>query len=84
MKSKIVALLLCFFLGWVGMHRFYLGENKRGMIYLLFCWTGIPLFLSIFDFIGIVFTPEEKLGKGVKKDQNVVIINHYHQKADAK
>lgn len=32
-KSKLVALLLCFFLGWLGIHRFYAGKIATGVIY---------------------------------------------------
>ncbi|MFT6149441.1 MAG: hypothetical protein ACJAUH_002133 [Saprospiraceae bacterium] len=34
-KTQIVALLLCIFLGALGIHRFYLGYNGWGIIYLL-------------------------------------------------
>lgn len=34
-KSRIVALLLCIFLGWIGIHRFYLGKTTTGVLYLL-------------------------------------------------
>lgn len=34
-KSQIVALLLCFFLGLLGIHRFYLGYTGMGILYLL-------------------------------------------------
>lgn len=33
-KSKIVALLLCIFLGGLGAHRFYVGKIGTGIIYL--------------------------------------------------
>mgnify|MGYP000202176321 CR=1 FL=1 len=33
-KSKIVALLLCVFLGILGFHRFYVGKVGTGIIYL--------------------------------------------------
>ena len=35
MKSKITAILLCFFLGGLGIHRFYLGYTLIGVIQLL-------------------------------------------------
>ena len=33
-KSKIVTLLLCIFLGYLGVHRFYTGKIGTGIIYL--------------------------------------------------
>ena len=35
MKSKLTAILLCFFLGNLGIHRFYLGYTIIGVIQLL-------------------------------------------------
>lgn len=34
-KSKITALLLCIFLGWLGVHRFYVGKVGTGVVWLL-------------------------------------------------
>jgi TM2 domain-containing membrane protein YozV len=34
MKSKLVTFLLWFFLGWLSMHRFYLGKIGSGILYL--------------------------------------------------
>eukprot|EP01030_Chromulinospumella_sphaerica_P025156 gene25156-25278_t len=33
-KNKIVAALLAFFLGWLGIHKFYLGKTNAGIIML--------------------------------------------------
>jgi hypothetical protein len=33
-KNQIVALLICFFLGYLGVHRFYLGYTGLGVLYL--------------------------------------------------
>ena len=35
MKSKLVAYLLWFFLGFISMHRFYLGKVGTGLLYLV-------------------------------------------------
>lgn len=47
MKSKTTAIVLCFFLGGFGIHRFYLGQTGLGILYLIFFWTFIPAFYSI-------------------------------------
>ena len=37
-KSRLAALLLCFFLGWLGVHRFYVGKVGTGL--LMLCTLG--------------------------------------------
>ena len=34
-KSRLAALLLCLFLGWLGVHRFYVGKIGTGIVWLL-------------------------------------------------
>ena len=60
MKSKSTAILLVLFLGGLGAHKFYLGNNLVGLFYVLFSWTGIPLFLSLIDLIILIFTDKNK------------------------
>ncbi|MFK6999721.1 TM2 domain-containing protein [Flavobacterium oreochromis] len=50
MKSKITAILLTLFLGGIGIHKFYLGQSFKGLLYLFFCWTFIPSILAFIDF----------------------------------
>ncbi len=52
-KSKIAAGVLGIFLGGLGIHKFYLGRVGTGVLYLLFCWTGIPAFVGFIE--GIVY-----------------------------
>lgn len=40
-KSKVAAALLAFFLGALGIHRFYLGHNGTGAAMLVLCLLGI-------------------------------------------
>lgn len=48
-KSPSVATVLCVFLGGVGAHHFYLGRTTLGVCYALFCWSFIPVILSIIE-----------------------------------
>jgi TM2 domain-containing membrane protein YozV len=41
-RDQTRAVLLAALLGDFGLHHFYLGQPFLGMLYLLFCWTGIP------------------------------------------
>ena len=45
------ALILCLFLGWLGIHRFYLRKYFSGIMFLVFSWTFIPALLSIMDLL---------------------------------
>jgi TM2 domain-containing membrane protein YozV len=60
MKSKKTASFLAFFLGGIGIHRFYLGQTAKGIFSIVFFWTYIPLFISIIDFIIFLTMSEEK------------------------
>ncbi len=55
MKSKSTAIVICFFLGGIGIHKFYLGENLAGLLYLLFCWTFIPSLIAFVEFFLLIF-----------------------------
>ena len=68
-KSKVTAVLLCFFFGFIGIHRFYLGRPFSGVMYILFCWTGINFFVAFIEFIMLACTSEQEINRkyGVKK-----------------
>lgn len=59
MKNQTVAAVLAFFLGGLGIHKFYLGENFAGLLYLIFCWTFIPGIIAFFEFIGLLLMSEQ-------------------------
>lgn len=49
--SKTSAGLLALFLGGIGIHQFYIGNSKKGILYLLFFWTFVPAILAFIDAI---------------------------------
>jgi len=52
-KSRVLAALLAFFFGGIGVHKFYLGQIGWGIVYFLFSWTFIPMFISWIE--GLVY-----------------------------
>ena len=51
-KSRLVALLLCWFLGWLGLHRFYVGKTGTGIL-MIVTFGGFGLWI-LFDLIMII------------------------------
>lgn len=55
-KSKVAAGLFGILLGGLGIHKFYMGKIGVGLIYILFCWTGIPAIIGLVE--GILYLTE--------------------------
>ncbi len=51
-RTKVVAAILCFFFGYLGIHRFYVGKIGTGIIWLV--TGGLCGFGWIIDFIMII------------------------------
>ncbi|MCP4810366.1 MAG: NINE protein [Proteobacteria bacterium] len=58
-KNKIVAALLALFLGGLGIHKFYLGQTVQGVIYLIFCWTGVPVLIGFVEAVLYLVSSDE-------------------------
>lgn len=53
-KSQLIAGLLCFFLGYLGIHRFYVGKYITGFIYLLIGLTPIIFYIFPFQYAFLI------------------------------
>ncbi len=68
-KSKLVTILLALFLGHIGIHQFYLGKPKIGILYIVLTvltaiiYVPISIILSIIDVVVICTASKEKLLK---------------------
>ena len=60
--NKIIYSVLSFFLGGLGVHKFFVNKTGLGIIYLLFCWTGIPGVIGIIEGILAILKPADKEG----------------------
>ena len=63
--NKLVYCLLAFFLGGFGAHKFYAGRIGTGVLFIIFCWTFVPAFIALIDFI---------IGLCKKSDANGMIL----------
>ena len=62
-KSRLLAAVLAIFLGGFGVHKFYLGQPGRGILFLAFSWTGIPFLVAIIQGIGYLLMSEQKFAQ---------------------
>lgn len=67
-KSRLIALLLCVFLGWLGIHRFYVGKIGSAIIMIILMFTGIGEIWLLIDFISILLGSfKDNMGLLIKK-----------------
>lgn len=52
-RNRILAALFAMLLGGAGVHKFYLGDVKMGIVYLLFIWTMIPAIVGFIE--GLIY-----------------------------
>lgn len=61
-SQRKIAIILAFFLGWLGAHRFYLGQIGWGIVYLILFYILPPIAIAfgLIDAIRYIFmSPEE-------------------------
>jgi RNA polymerase subunit RPABC4/transcription elongation factor Spt4 len=62
-KDKNVAGLFALLLGAIGAHHFYLGNIGLGLLYLIFCWTFIPMIIGFIEGIVYLTQSDESFSK---------------------
>uniref|UniRef100_UPI003F4BBD8B TM2 domain-containing protein n=1 Tax=Brachyspira catarrhinii TaxID=2528966 RepID=UPI003F4BBD8B len=90
MRKRIKAIIcsaLSLIFGGIGIQKFYLGQTKRGILYVLFCWTGIPYLLCVVDLIRFIFMTEKDFNLTYNKEyiENISYENdnkNYNSKFD--
>ncbi|MCF0135115.1 MAG: TM2 domain-containing protein [Lachnospiraceae bacterium] len=55
-------MLLMFFTGAFGGHRFYAKQYGLGVLYLLTCWTGFSLAMTVIDVLEFIPFPVDENG----------------------
>lgn len=60
--NKVIYIVLAIFLGGFGIHKFYARKTVIGLLYLVFCWTGIPQILAVVGAIITLFKPADQNG----------------------
>ena len=61
--DKLLYCLLALFFGYFGVHQFYAGNTKKGLLYLFFCWSYIPFILALIDFFKGLFKSTDMNGR---------------------
>jgi TM2 domain-containing membrane protein YozV len=62
-KNKTSAALFAFFLGGLGIHKFYLGQTALGILYLVFCWTFIPAIVAFVEGIILIGMSDQEFAQ---------------------
>lgn len=60
LKRKLTAGVLGILFGSFGAHKFYLGKTFWGVLYLLFCWTGIPFIVGLVEGVRYIFMSQDE------------------------
>ena len=63
MVNKGMYIGLCLFLGGLGIHKIYAGKWVQGLLYVVFCWTWIPVIISLIDLLVAMFKTPNQYGQ---------------------
>lgn len=60
--NKVAYVLFAILLGSFGVHKFYVGKVGLGIVYIIFCWTGIPALIGLIEGIIALTKPSDVYG----------------------
>ena len=61
--NKGMYIMLCLFVGGLGIHKFYAGKWFQGLLYVAFCWTGLPVIVALIDLLFAAFQTPDQFGQ---------------------
>ena len=61
--DKIAYVLFAILLGSFGVHKFYAGKIGLGVLYICFCWTGVPTLVGLIEGIIAATKPQDAQGR---------------------
>ena len=56
-RSKVIMGALGICLGGIGAHKFYQGKTVLGVVYVIFCWTMVPIVVGFIEGVRYLFMP---------------------------
>ena len=51
MQKRYIFSIVAFLLGGLGIQEFLLGNTVRGVLGIVFCWTGIPAIIALIQIV---------------------------------
>ena len=59
-KNRGISVALALIVGGFGAHKFYHDKPGKGLLYMMFCWTGIPSIIAIVEAVKYIRMDEEE------------------------
>jgi TM2 domain-containing protein len=82
MKDKTTAALFALFLGWLGVHRFYLRQPGLGILYIVLMTMGISLILGIIDAIVLLAMDPAEFDRRYNEDDDSREFDRYSRRRE--